>query len=117
MNRYYPPQPKRKTPLSAINAWCRHCLGETYDAETYQVYTDGIPPRDCENKFCPLWPYRTGRSPRKTKPVSAEHKAVLVERLAKGRAAKSQKNSVDNSLNSDATPRGNTDRGENLRLI
>ena len=115
---YYPPQAKKKSPLSAINAWCRHCLGETYDAETHEVFTDGVQPRDCENKFCPLWPYRTGRGPRTTtRHLTTEQKRTVAERLAKGKAAKALRDTVDKGLCGDATCSEGTEWGENLRLI
>lgn len=83
---YFPPKATKPTPLAAIRAWCLHCLGETYDAKGNK-YSDGLTPgKDCHEKFCPLFPYRTGRGPRKN--MSDHERKAIGERLTKARKEK-----------------------------
>jgi len=75
IDEFFWPRPTKDTPLAAIRAYCLGCMGESYDADGNR-FSDGLTPgRDCHNKDCPLYPYRTGRRPRraaaaaKSKPI------------------------------------------------
>ncbi len=42
---------KRLTPLQAVKAWCKECVGGSRFVS------------DCGDPFCPLYPYRFGKNP------------------------------------------------------
>ena len=63
------------TPLKAIRAKCLDCSGDS--ANEVKL---------CPVKWCPLYPYRSGKNPNiKRKPLTEEQKTVIKERLAKAR--------------------------------
>lgn len=63
------------TPMKAIRAKCLDCMcGQANEVKL------------CPSEECPLYPYRLGKNPNiKQRELSDEQKAVLRERLAKGR--------------------------------
>ena len=87
---YCPPPPAKDTPLAAIKAHCTHCLGETWDTRTGEVFSDGFTPRTCTQKNCALYPYRTGRGPSSGRMASLtpEQRKDIGKRLKAGRDAK-----------------------------
>lgn len=86
---YIGPLPKKETPLAHINAFCKHCMGESWDTETGERYGDLEPPVKCETKYCVLWIYRTGRGPRgRRKPMAPTQKEAAAVRLQRARIIK-----------------------------
>lgn len=63
------------TPMKAIRAKCLDCMcGQANEVKL------------CPSEDCSLYPYRLGKNPNiKPRELSEEQKAVLRERLAKGR--------------------------------
>ena len=65
------------TPIKAIRAKCLDCC---YD-QREEV-------KLCPAKDCPLWPFRMGKNPNRSKNMTDEQRLAAKERLAKARAAK-----------------------------
>lgn len=67
-------------PLKAIRLKCLDCSAGSSNEVKLCVIPD-----------CPLYPYRFGKNPyRKQRELTEEEKAILTERLKKGRAIKSE---------------------------
>ena len=67
-------------PLKAIRLKCLDCSAGSSNEVKLCVIPD-----------CPLYPYRFGKNPyRKQRELTEEEKAILTERLKKGKAVKSE---------------------------
>ena len=67
------------TPMKAIKAKCLDCCcGDRSEV------------KDCTAKDCPLWAYRLGKNPNKTRTMTDEQRKAAAERLAKARANKAK---------------------------
>jgi len=66
---------KITSPIKAIRAKCMDCC---YD-QREEV-------RLCPAKDCPLWPFRMGKNPYRTRTLTDEQRQAAKERLAKARA-------------------------------
>ena len=67
----------QKNPVKAIRAKCIDCNG----AEDYNHRI-----KECELKDCPLYPFRMGTNPFRTrKELTPEQKQAITERLSKAR--------------------------------
>ena len=65
------------TPIKAIRAKCLDCCcGQREEVKL------------CPAKDCPLWPFRMGKNPNRSKNMTDEQRLAAKERLAKARAAK-----------------------------
>lgn len=66
------------TPMKAIRAKCLNCSEDSVTEV-----------RLCPVKWCPLYPYRSGKNPSiKRKPLTDEQKTAFKERLTKARKKK-----------------------------
>ena len=65
------------TPIKAIRAKCLDCCCD--QREEVKL---------CPAKDCPLWPFRMGKNPNRSKNMTDEQRLAAKERLAKARAAK-----------------------------
>ena len=65
------------SPVKAIRAKCLDCC---YDQK------DEV--RLCPSTTCPLWPYRIGKNPNRTRTMTDEQRKAAAERLAKVRRLK-----------------------------
>lgn len=65
------------TPIKAIRAKCLDCCCD--QREEVKL---------CPAKDCPLWPFRMGKNPNRSKNMTDEQRMAAKERLAKARAAK-----------------------------
>jgi hypothetical protein len=65
------------TPIKAIRAKCLDCCCDQRDEVKL-----------CPAKDCPLWPFRMGKNPNRSKNMTDEQRLAAKERLAKARAAK-----------------------------
>ena len=65
------------SPIKAIRAKCLDCCCGQRDEVKL-----------CPAKDCPLWPFRMGKNPNRSKNMTDEQRLAAKERLAKARAAK-----------------------------
>ena len=83
---YEPVKRAKDTPLAAIHAYCKWCLGEVLEDGVRSG--DGLTPgKDCRSKECPLYDFRTGRNPFAKGKMSKEQRDAARNRLAKAREA------------------------------
>lgn len=69
---------KNTSPLRAIRLNCLDCMGGS-----------GNEVKLCPSEQCPLYPYRFGKNPNRTKRILSEsQKALLVDQLKKARKKK-----------------------------
>lgn len=61
---------KITSPLKAIRAFCIECMG----GQVREV-------KDCTAPNCPLYPFRMGKNPYRTRELTDEERQVIVERL------------------------------------
>lgn len=71
------------TPTKAIRAKCLDCCCGQKDEV-----------KMCPAKECPLWPYRMGKNPNRSRTLTEEQRKAASERLAKARAARSSTSSL-----------------------
>ena len=65
---------------------CKACKAECLDRyERCKAFSQG------KLILCQLWPYRLGKNPFRTKEISEEHKAKLIEAARKAREARKEK--------------------------
>ncbi len=68
---------KNITPIKAIKAKCLDCCcGQREEV------------RECPMKDCPLWQFRLGKNPNRSRNMTDEQRKAAAERLAKAREAK-----------------------------
>ena len=65
------------SPIKAIRAKCLDCCCGQRDEVKL-----------CPAKDCPLWPFRMGKNPNRSRNMTDEQREAAKERLAKARAAK-----------------------------
>ena len=65
------------TPIKAIRAKCMDCCCD--QREEVKL---------CPAKGCPLWPFRMGKNPNRSRSLTDEQRQAAKERLAKARSAK-----------------------------
>jgi len=68
---------KITSPIKAIRAKCLDCCCDQRDEVKL-----------CPATTCPLWPFRMGKNPNRSRNMTDEQRQAAKERLAKARAAK-----------------------------
>lgn len=68
---------KTTSPIKAIRAKCLDCCCDQRDEVKL-----------CPATTCPLWPFRMGKNPNRSRNMTDEQRQAAKERLAKARAAK-----------------------------
>ena len=66
-----------KSPMKAIRAKCLDCCCGQKDEV-----------KSCPSSGCPLWAFRLGKNPNRTRTLTEEQKKAAAERLARARAAR-----------------------------